>query len=128
VKSSQKEISKRSQGDSGSMDAFQLKCQIQYLDEKIPNVNQINAKSSNEASTVKGSKVSETKQDHNKEEEAKSEHSEYAVLIPEHMEIKEPVIDAEVRVHHRSTSKNLNGMFIEGKRRSVTPIDETRNN
>ncbi len=59
----------------------------------------------------------------------KSDQSEYAVLIPEHMEIEGPVIEAEVRVHHRSTSQTfINGVTIEGKKRSITPLDDTRNN
>lgn len=32
----------------------------------------------------------------------KTENSEYAVLIPENVELKEPVVEAEVLIHHRS--------------------------
>ena len=56
----------------------------------------------------------------------KTENSEYAVLIPENAELKEPVVEAEIHIHHRS-KLSQHGIQIEGKRRSATPIDDTRN-
>jgi len=67
----------------------------------------------------------------NKAENKSSEHSEYAVLIPEKNDVEDIIghtIGAEVHVHHRSRTETPKGIIIEGKRRSVTPIDETRNN
>ena len=85
--------------------------------------------SSNHASTMKGEEASKEAESEKREDKAvkKSENSEYAVLIPDDSEIKEPVIEAEVHIHHRSRLSQ-HGMQIEGKRRSTTPINETRNN
>lgn len=84
--------------------------------------------SSNNASTMKGEEASIEAVSEKVEDKAvkKSENSEYAVLIPDESELKEPVIEAEVHIHHRSRLSQ-HGMQIEGKRRSTTPIDETRN-
>ena len=84
--------------------------------------------SSNNTSTMKGEEASKEAESQKGEDKAvkKSENSEYAVLIPDDSEIKEPVIEAEVHIHHRSRLSQ-HGMQIEGKRRSTTPIDETRN-
>ena len=52
-------------------------------------------------------------------------------MIPERNDTEEIIghtIEAEVHVHHRSKTETPKGIIIEGKRRSVTPIDETRNN
>ena len=61
--------------------------------------------SSHHASTMKGDEASKEAESHKREDKevmTKTENSEYAVLIPENVELKEPVVEAEVLIHHRS--------------------------
>lgn len=53
---------------------------------------------------MKGDEASKEAESHKREDKVltKTENSEYAVLIPENVELKEPVVEAEVLIHHRS--------------------------
>lgn len=95
--------------DSASIEGgFQLIQGSQIYEQHIlPKSDELEAAktSSHQASTMKGDEASKEAESHKREDKevmTKTENSEYAVLIPENVELKEPVVEAEVLIHHRS--------------------------